>query len=267
MMKTLHHEYGVKDVTIWDDNYFVNRQRIQEICELLIREKMDLNYTCQASVNFGRPELMKILKASGCWQIAWGMESGSQTILKFYEKHIKLPQTLNAVKFSKEAGILNNGYFIMGNPRETKETLQETLDFIRGLKLDNIQVHPLCPLPNTKFYAEAKKYGTVTEDWGADGFITVSYVPNGFTRHEIEAACKEAYRIVYFTPRNIWRNLKRLLNPFYYRRSWKLLRSVWGLLKYMMDRHISTTGKQIEEPMKPQPVMGWDSPPKAQSQT
>lgn len=250
-MRTLYDRHGVRDLTIWDDNFLVNKKRVYDICNLLIAEKIDLTYSCQASVNFAREELMPILKASGCWLIGWGLESGSQKILDRYEKHIRLEQSRMAIAMARAAGIQNNGYFIFGNPGETGETIRRTLEFIRELRLDHIQVHPLTPLPHTHFYEQAEKHGVFTQHWGTTGLIEVAYVPEGLTAGEVERACRQAYRIVYFTPWNFFRHLLRLFDPRHPMAARKLLRSALALVRYMCSRVLMTRGTRLDKPVLP----------------
>lgn len=260
MMKTLHDRYGVKDITIWDDNFLVDKRRIIEMCDLLIEAGMDLTYSCQSSVNFAREEVMPKLNASGCWLIGWGLESGSQDILSRYEKHIQLEQSRRAVAMAQKAGIQNDGYFIFGNPGETLRTIQETLNFIHELKLDHIQVHPLTPLPNTRFYEESEKKGAFTRHWRTTGFIEVSYVPEGLTVRQIESACRKAYRIVYFNPRNFLRLLGRLFNFRRPRVVIKLLKSAFALLSYMFLQDRTREGICLEPPSVVSPQERLDFP-------
>ncbi|MCK5506650.1 MAG: B12-binding domain-containing radical SAM protein, partial [Thermodesulfovibrionia bacterium] len=79
-------KYGIKECQIADDTFMVNKKRVKEFCERLIREKIDLTWSCLARIKGVTPEILALMKKAGCWQIKYGIESGDKGMLKMIKK-------------------------------------------------------------------------------------------------------------------------------------------------------------------------------------
>jgi radical SAM superfamily enzyme YgiQ (UPF0313 family) len=101
---------------------------------------------------------------AGCWYITWGIESANEQILKRAHKGYKKEQAFKALRWAKAAGINNWGYFIIGLPGETKETIRETIDYAKELPLDIALFHIAAPYPGTPFF-----YEVVENNWFRPG--------------------------------------------------------------------------------------------------
>jgi radical SAM superfamily enzyme YgiQ (UPF0313 family) len=110
-------------------------------------------------VDFVDAEMLQLMGRAGCWMISWGIESGSETVLRRCRKGIKSEQVERALRWSKEAGILNWGYFIIGLPGETEQTIQETIQFSKRLPLDLVLFHIAAPHPGSPFFFEVVEKG------------------------------------------------------------------------------------------------------------
>lgn len=209
-IKYLVNKYGVKDVFINDDNFVALRKRCREICEMLLREKLNLTWGCYSRVDIVTKDLLKLMEAAGCWRISYGLESGSQEVLDEIRKRETLEQIEQAVRWTKEAGIRTKGFFMFGNPLETEQTLKKTLEFAKKLDLDDFHVSHLSPMPGCELYGNAEKYGTFDRDWKRlTGWHPV-FVPYGVTKDMMEKYRKRAYLEFYLRPRIIWSYLKNI---------------------------------------------------------
>ena len=112
------------------------------------------------NVNNITRELLQEMKNAGCWQISVGAESGSQAVLDFIKKRINLDQIRNTVKWCHEIGIYVKGFFMIGHPTDTIETIDETINFAKSIPFDDVVVTIATPMPGTEFYAIAPDYGT-----------------------------------------------------------------------------------------------------------
>jgi radical SAM superfamily enzyme YgiQ (UPF0313 family) len=173
------------------------------------------------------------MKRAGCWQINYGIESGSQRILNFIKKGIKLENIEKALKATKDAGMVTKGYFIIGHPTETRESIQETIDFIQRIDLDIFQMSFMLPLPGTELYSVAAQYGEFKNDWDNMNIWTPLFIPNGLTKEELIRESKRAYKKFYFRPRPIFAYLKRALRSVAFL---KFLKDGFRILRFILGR-------------------------------
>jgi radical SAM superfamily enzyme YgiQ (UPF0313 family) len=104
-------------------------------------------------------ERAKILYESGCRTLCFGIESGSQKMLDLMKKDITVEENLKAIKIAQEANLTTIGYFILGFPGETKQTIQESIDFIKRSNVDQAQFYTFTPLPGCEVYKYPERFG------------------------------------------------------------------------------------------------------------
>jgi len=119
-----------KHVRFTDDNFTANKTRMKEVLKMMIREKFGFTWSSFARASALTPDLVELMKESGCEFVDLGLESGSQIILDKMDKRLKREQSVNAIRMLNDQGIVSRGSFIIGYPGETKETFEETIDFI-----------------------------------------------------------------------------------------------------------------------------------------
>ena len=115
--------YAINALFFIEDNFFVNKERVKNICNLMIERNIILPWGANARVNNVDKELFKLAKLAGCRQITFGWESGSQRILDIYKKDVTVEQNVNSIKVCNELDILANGTLMIGGPTETVENL------------------------------------------------------------------------------------------------------------------------------------------------
>lgn len=213
MTRYLMDEYNLKSISIEDENFVIFKKRLIEFCNLLISEKIDLTWDCVSSVNAVDPELLRLMKKAGCWQINFGIESGSARILKFIKKNATRESIEYALRITKEAGINTKAYFIIGHPTETAESIQQTIDFVKKIRLDIFQMSFMVPLPGSELYGIAHKYGVFENDWSRMNIWTPLFIPHGLTKEFLIKESKRAYREFYFRLAPIVNFLKRAIRP------------------------------------------------------
>ncbi|MFC1524879.1 B12-binding domain-containing radical SAM protein [Planctomycetota bacterium] len=213
MIKYLKTQYKIKSISFEDENFVIYRKRLVEFCNHLINEKLDITWDCASNMNAVNPEILALMKKAGCWQINYGMESGSQRILDFIKKGTTITKIKEALTMTKRARIQTKGYFIIGHPTETLESIQETIDFIKRIDLDIFQMSFMVPFPGTELYDIANRYGTFKNDPDNMNIWTPLFIPDGLRKEDLERESKRAYREFYFRPRPIFNYLKRSLRP------------------------------------------------------
>ena len=156
-------DLGVTNIHMYADLFTVNREQVIGLCQAIIDAKLKIRWTCNSRVDFVDEEMLTIMGRAGCWYIAWGIESGNERILRKAHKGASPAKAQRALTWAKNAGIKNWGYFIIGLPGETVETIRETIDLSKALPLDVALFHVAAPYPGTPFFFEVVKNGWFRE--------------------------------------------------------------------------------------------------------
>jgi len=207
-------ELGVHSVHMYADLFTVSREQVMGLCELILQRGLRLRWTCNSRVDFVDPELLQMMGKAGCWMISWGIESGSEEILRRARKGITLEQVEHALHWAHDAGIRNWGYFIIGLPGETEETIRETIRLSRRLPLDLALFHIAAPYPGSPFFFEVVEKGwfrpgTRWEQVDMDRSTVVDY-PH-LRAEELERWARRAFRAWALRPGPLWTYLRMLL--------------------------------------------------------
>ena len=157
-------EMGLNNIHMYADLFTVNREQVMELCKRMIDEKIDIRWTCNSRVDYVDAEMLHTMREAGNWLISWGIESGNEQILKHAHKGAYPDKARRGLKWAREAGIKNWGYFIIGLPGETEETIRQTIDFAKELPLDIALFHVAAPYPGTPFFFEV-----VENEWFRPG--------------------------------------------------------------------------------------------------
>lgn len=226
MIQELNKRYGIKDIFFNDDTFTVSRKRIIELCNLIIKNKLDITWSCNTRINYVDKELLRLMKKAGCWQIAYGIESGSQQILNKIKKGITINQINESIKLAKKAGLKVKGYFIIGFPDDTKQSIEETIRFILSSNLDFLKINFFTPYPGCQDYITAKKSGLFKEEWSKMNQFNCVYTPPNLTKNQIQQYMKNTLIKFYLTPKRLLSNLGLIVNI---RQFMAGVRVIWNL--------------------------------------
>ncbi|MFW9831178.1 MAG: B12-binding domain-containing radical SAM protein, partial [Candidatus Thorarchaeota archaeon] len=149
-------DLGYDRVFFSDDCFTQNPRRVVDICNILLHEKMDLEWMCLSRADHLSKQLATLMHKAGCRHIFFGIESGNQRILTIMGKRITPTQAHRAVETAQKAGIETGGFFILGYPGETNETLIETLQFSSRLPLDYLSYSFPYPIVGTGLYSRVQ---------------------------------------------------------------------------------------------------------------
>jgi radical SAM superfamily enzyme YgiQ (UPF0313 family) len=158
----LQETYGVKAVYYCDDTFTLSPRWVREYCEELKRRKLKIKWACQSRVDQTDRDLMKLMKDTGLVQLDFGVESGSEKILKVLGKGgagERADQIRRSFKLCRELDIRTLATFIIGNPEETKEDIDQSFKLAKEIKADYTVFYFLTPYPGTDIYEMAIKNG------------------------------------------------------------------------------------------------------------
>ncbi len=210
-MAFLKKRFRIRHVFFYDDLFTFNRERIEKFCGLLQRKRLGMTFNCAVRAGHADNELLKLLKASGCWMVSLGIESGSPEILARHKTRIDFPEMKDTVRRIQKAGLRAKGLFMMGLPGETEETVKMTTDFINGLELDDMNMTKFTPFPGSPIYQTIHEEGKFEENWELMNCLNFVFVPK-----DIES--KERLDELY----------KQFLKQFYMGTNW--IKKFWPLI-------------------------------------
>jgi anaerobic magnesium-protoporphyrin IX monomethyl ester cyclase len=209
-------EQGAAEIGVLDDSFNIGRQRVLDICQRLVDE--GLNHVPWIMINGIRAnladeEVLGAMKRAGCIRAAFGVESGNQAILDtVVDKQLTLDQVRSAFKAARAVGMETIGFFIIGLPGETEETLNDTIRFACELDPVVANFSIATPFPGTEMYNRVKAEGRMlAETW--DDFVffegKARFETPGLPAELVERKWKEAYRRFYLRPRRVAHTLTR----------------------------------------------------------
>jgi radical SAM superfamily enzyme YgiQ (UPF0313 family) len=223
VIKEIEHgieQFGIRDFFFWAETFVVDKDYVEQLCSAIIERGLSIAWTSNSRVDTVDLPLLRLMAQAGCWMISFGIESGSQDVLDESHKGTTPEQAFKAVSAAHEVGIKTVGHFILGLPGETRESLEDTIEYARKLHLDLAQFYCAVPFPGSRLYERALQEGwiahpdfkTFNQDHALMRLPTI-------TPEEVNRYRALAYKRFYFNLGSIvrtvkltnWRDLKGLL--------------------------------------------------------
>jgi len=209
-------DYRIEEVCVIDDTFTEDRQKVLRLCEEIVRRHLVFPWRLSNGVRVDTIDdaLLRAMRAAGCYEIAFGVESGDDDVLRKIGKEITTAQITATFEAAKRAGMDTIGFFIIGHPFDTVETMRETIDFAIRLDPTYAQFTMSTPLPGTALWDWVERHGTSL--FGGDvtrlNFLGGSphFETQHFTGKDAAAMYRLAYRRFYLRPRYLWKKLRSL---------------------------------------------------------
>ena len=201
----------------------LNRKATMKLMDAMDPKKLGfkLSWDAETRVDLVDQEMLFAMKKAGCRMMSYGIEHG-EFILEIKGGRATLEQAENAIKWTHNAGIETVGYYMIGLPQETPETIRKTIDFAKKLDCTYAQFAITMPFPGNKLYDEAVKSGMITLDdtWdkfvyagvGAGGIQAPVLTTDALSAEDLEYWAKKAYKEYYFRASFIWKKLLQTRN-------------------------------------------------------
>jgi radical SAM superfamily enzyme YgiQ (UPF0313 family) len=165
-IRYLQLQYGIQEISFYDDNFTTSKNRVKEFCNNVIEKNISVSWTCASRVDTVDMDLLNLMAHAGCHSISYGVESGDEYVLKLTNKNINLNKAREAIQLTKKAGIDAKIFLMVGLPGETEGSLNNTMKFAFDTEPDEIIVSIATPFPGTNFYNWAKaKNILLTSEW------------------------------------------------------------------------------------------------------
>jgi len=186
LMKHLKENYGIRHIMFVDDQFLASRIRTSKLCELLIENKLNMTWSCTARVDTAKPDVLKLMKKAGCWEISFGLESGSNDLLQKMDKLARIELSEQAVNWTHSAGIRCKGLFMLGYPGETMQTIEQTKAFLLRLPMTTMNLSKFTPHPGSPIYRDICGTNIKEDHWKKMNGMNFVWSLQGLTVEELD---------------------------------------------------------------------------------
>ncbi len=230
-------EMGIREIFFYDDTFSIRKDRVLDVCNAIVSRGLNVQWDIRAHINTIDEAVLDALYRAGCRRIHFGVESGNQEIVKIIQKGIDLEKTKEVFRMTRDKGITTLGYFMLGNPTETREQMEESLEFARNLAADFVHIAITTPFPATELYARGLREKLYDHDFWREFARDPreDFVPRVWdeklSRDELIELLQQGYQSFYMRPGYILRRLLavRSWDQFKRQSSAGLRLMSWGL--------------------------------------
>lgn len=243
-LKYFINTFGIRGFQFTDELFNSNPKWVMELCDAIDREKMDIFYMLVgARVDRMDEKMLHRLKETGCVEISYGQETGSEKIIREYRKGVTIQQNREMTGLTHEMGIISTVQIVIGSPGENNETIRETIQFMKDTSACEFSLNYLIPLPETPVWKEVEdrrlipdveKYLDSVAEQGGAPLVNLTYMPDKVWRRwgliiqqelELYHAGKSGnkwqyiyklfiYKVIAFLPFWAFRRIKPVLKHF-----------------------------------------------------
>jgi anaerobic magnesium-protoporphyrin IX monomethyl ester cyclase len=197
-LEWLRDVHGAEAFTFYDDTLTFDKKRMYQIVEEIKKRNIGIPWDCQTRVDQVSKDLLVKMREANCQQVFFGVESGCQKILDAVHKKTTVEQNEKAIKWAKETGLFVTISAIIGYPGETRDTIKQTLDFIKRVKPDDVYLCVAAPFPGTELREIVEKKGYKTSaNWQFYDTITPVFENPELPTEEIRKIRKDFYDSFY----------------------------------------------------------------------
>ncbi|MBN1491547.1 MAG: radical SAM protein [Phycisphaerae bacterium] len=220
MMRVLYYRYGIREFHIVDDNFTMDMDYAKSVMRMILDSGLDISLAMPNGVRMDwlDDELLELMKAAGVYVVSVAVESGNDAVLGAMKKKTTVAKIRENVGRIRRHGLDVAGFFILGYPGETGETIRNTIRLSRELDLLRANFFTYLPLPGTQSHRELVANGEIEAvNWNDFFFMTAPYVPQGMTRGDLLALKRSAFLRFYLRPSTFIRNVLAIRSPRHFR--------------------------------------------------
>jgi len=213
--------FGAREVHFYDDVFTINAGRVMEFCNLMIANRNPVIWSCTTRVDLVTQEMLHLMRKAGCWLVTFGVESGSDAVLRLVDKKYTKDQVRAAFTMARRAGLRIHSFFMVGLPGDTAETIEETIAFAKEIKPHSSHWSVLYALPGSRVFEVYRRpdreHRAIPYDRGLSSEVLAEFR-------------KKAIREIFFSPGYMVRVLVSIRSVYELRNAassaWRLLRGV-----------------------------------------
>ncbi len=166
---------GAEHIWFGDDVFALNQHWVEEFATEVSRRDACVPFKVQSRADLMTESAVKHLKAAGCAEVWMGVESGAQSVLNAMDKGLSLPAVVVACRRLQDAGIRACFFLQFGYPGEGRDELQDTIEFVRANRPDDIGISFSYPLPGTAFYEKVRTQLGSKRNWSDSGDLCIMF--------------------------------------------------------------------------------------------
>ncbi len=197
----LKERFGIRHINFYDDQFTFNRQRVEDLTGMLIDRPLGMTYNCAVRAEHIDYDLLRRMKAAGCWMISLGIETGDENLLARHRQNANLAMLADKIRLIKKAGIRTKGLLMMGLPGESEASVKKSMDYVFSLPIDDFNLAKFTPFPGSPIYENIHELGAFEEDWQKMDCMRFQFVPHGMERARLEELFQLFYKTHFMRPK------------------------------------------------------------------
>lgn len=211
-IEDLTKKFNIKNFNLFGDTVTLNKKFVEKFCDELIKRNLNIRWLTNTRADtIYDLDLVRKMKASGCWMLSIGIESYSEKTRKDMHKKLETDKITQAIRLLREIGIITFGFFIYGYPGETEQDMYKTTRFALSLPLDYANFYPAVPYPGTAFYTKSMNNGYMdSNSWDKMEYSSYIIKTKDLNETIVKKAISHAYRSFYLRPQFIFRHIKNV---------------------------------------------------------
>lgn len=204
-IQMLNTKYGVDEIHIGDDIFNADLENAKQILREIIRRRIKIFWKTPDGIHLEifDDEFLRLMVESGAYQVGFGIESGCPEILKGVKRKADLDKVADFVAAFKRAGLSTFGFFVLGLPNETPETIERTIRFACSLPLDHVHVSLCVPYPGSLLFSELDSRGLLHHRWGEYKHYN-PFPVSAMSPKQLKASLRRFYVRFYSRPSRAW---------------------------------------------------------------
>jgi anaerobic magnesium-protoporphyrin IX monomethyl ester cyclase len=207
-LEYLHKNFGAEHFTFYDDAFTVDQARTEQMCQEILARGLKIRWNCETRVDMVTKELLAKMKAAGCTDVWFGVESGSNKVLNSMDKGISIERTQTVFKWAHEVKLMTVANVILGFPTETTESIWETVHFIEKLEPDDVGYYIATPYPGTPMYEQVRDSGALQIfDFDKYDTATPTFKLDKLSMEELRDTREKAFHSFYLRPKYMFKVL------------------------------------------------------------
>ena len=195
-LKLIENTYKVNFVDFDDGTFTYDKKFLQTFCNTVISEKLSVKWRCTARYDNLDEDLLQLMKRANCSGLYFGLESGSDRVLKAINKNTTVKQIIRVSEMVYNSGIPSVTSVLLGLPNETKEDMEETLKLMKTIKTDIFDVNSYIPLPGSPLWDSMNEEDKKSIDWRKVAYKSFdNYFSRSVSHDDLKRCLSQAYEI------------------------------------------------------------------------
>lgn len=203
-LEFLSRDFGIRHINFYDDQFTFNRERVASFCRMLIQKNLKISFNCAARAEHLDPDLLKLMRAAGCWMISLGVETGDPDLLAQHRQNPDLNMLKKKIIMIKNAGIRIKALLMMGLPGETEKSVRKSREYIFSLPIDDLNLAKFTPFPGSPVYDAIKHqdstHGHFNENWEKMDCMEFLFTPRQLTIDRLDELFTDFYKRWFMRP-------------------------------------------------------------------